>query len=100
MDGFRGTGREAGEEGDSQPHQALGHLLQRQTRLDEHHSEFLAEMEASRVVMSSCTGCELHKDALHGGRHHSCSRWYGFTSFYDEGDFSLICRWALSEAGP
>lgn len=48
--------------------------LQRQTTLDKHHVEFLADMVTSQVVVSSCIGCEVHKDACHGDRHHSCSR--------------------------
>lgn len=42
-------------------HPEQEYLLQRPMGLDEHHSEFLAAMEASRVVMSSCVGCEVPK---------------------------------------
>lgn len=60
-------------------HEESGRLLQSQARLDQRHPDVLAETEASWAVMSNCTGCEVHKAALHGRKHHSC-----FTSFYDE----------------
>lgn len=64
------------EEGICSPVQRQAHveqenLLQRQTGLDEHHFEFLAELEASQAVASSCTGCEVTKMPHHGEKHHS-----------------------------
>lgn len=55
-------------------HEESGRLLQSQARLDQRHPDVLAETETSWAVMSNCTGCEVHKAALHGRKHHSCGR--------------------------